>query len=140
MLVKKDFDIRSDCWGGAKDRIESLPYELIDILESYLSDDDFWGEDTPTDTQVNDFIWFDDDTYAEWLGFDDAEQLWKYCDLVNSGVDEDDLWFDDDGKIVTIEDVESRYNDAIANEYIEADDYVDAQEWAEDEGYKKYLS
>lgn len=136
MLVRKefDFDIRNDCWGGAKDRIDSLQPDMIDTIESYLEDSDFWS-DTPTDTQVNDFIWFDDDTYAEWLGFNDAGQLWDYCEALNNGIDEEDVWFDPNDRVVSSDDIDERFNKAIANEEIDEDDYGNWREWADDEGY-----
>ena len=101
MLVRKefDFDIRNDCWGGAKDRIDSLQPDMIDTIESYLEDSDFWS-DTPTDTQVNDFI-----------------------------------WFDPNDRVVSSDDIDERFNKAIANEEIDEDDYGNWREWADDEGY-----
>lgn len=136
ILVRKefDFDIRTDCWGGAEHRINSLQPDMIDTIESYLEDSDFW-DDTPTDTQVNDFIWFDDDTYAEWLGFNDAGQLWHYCEALNNGVDEEDIWFDSDDRVVSVDDIDERFNEAIANGEIDEEDYDNWEEWADDEGY-----
>jgi len=145
ITVKKvyEFDIRDDCWGGAKDRIESLTDELVDELSGILDDPGLWenGEDPdgiPEETTVNDFIWHDDDTYAEWLGFEDADQLWEYCDLVNGGTDEDEIWEDEDsGKLVTFADVEAAYSDWVAGlDQEDLDDYgyEDAEEWADGEG------
>lgn len=137
MLVRKefDFDIRTDCWKGAKDRINSLQPDMIDTIESYLEDSDFWSGDTPTDTEVNDFIWFDDDTYAEWLGFKDAGQLWDYCEAVNNGIDEEDIWFDPNDRVVSTDDIDERFNEAIVNGEIDEEDYGNWEEWADDEGY-----
>ena len=136
MLVKKevDFDIRTDCWEGAKERINSLQPDMIDTIESYLEDSDFWG-DTPTDTDVNDFIWYDDETYADWLGFNSAEQLWDYCEAVNNGIDEEDIWFDPDDRVVSVDDIDERFNEAIADGEIDEEDYDNWEEWADDEGY-----
>lgn len=141
MMVRKeyDFDIRTDCWSGAKDRIDSLTPELIDRLENYLEDDAVWGEEMPTETEVNDFIWFEDDTYADWLGFDNSSQLWEYCTLVvDRGIDEDEIWKDPDGEVVTYDDVVERYNDALANEEFDEGDYDSPEDWADDEGYEKF--
>ena len=110
MTVRKEyeFDIITDCWSGAKDRVDSLTPDLADRLADLLDDSELWGDDIPTETDVNDFIWFEDDTYAEWLGFEDSDKLWKYCDLVNKGIDEDDIWLDDDGEFVTIDEIRDR--------------------------------
>lgn len=137
MLVRKeyDFNIRNDCWGGAKDRINDLTDDFIDTLESYLEDSDMWEDTIPTETKVNDFIWHEDDNYAAWLGFNSAEQLWNYCTLVNNGIDEEDIWFDEDDNVVSIDDISERFDDAINDGYIDEDDYEDMYSWAEDNGY-----
>lgn len=70
-------DIRNMVWQGAKDRVKYLSDDelntIIDILANEYPD----GID---ETELNDFFWFDDDTYAEWLGFADAEELWEDAD------------------------------------------------------------
>ena len=140
MTVRKEyeFDIMNDCWSGAKDRVDSLTPDLADRLADLLDDSELWGDDIPTETDVNDFIWFEDDTYAEWLGFEDSDKLWKYCDLVNKGTDEDDIWLDDDGELVTIDEINDRYKEAEANEEFDEGDYNSPEEWAEDMGYEKF--
>ena len=141
MMVRKeyDFDIRTDCWGGAKDRIDSLTSELVDRLEGILDDEAIWGEEMPTETEVNDLIWFDDDNYADWLGFDGASQLWDYCTLVvDRGIDEDEIWKDPDGEVITYDDLVERYNDALANEEFDDGDYDGPEDWADYEGYEKF--
>lgn len=70
MYVKKEMnfeDLKNNSWSGAVDtlnRIEELEMEdeLMQILE-----DNFDGE-VPTETEVNDFLWFEDDTINELLG------------------------------------------------------------------------
>jgi hypothetical protein len=86
-------------WLGAKDTMETL-----EILEDRLNEEDYaihgdiWGEWHPrniwqeleamledtydgwlTDCQLNDFFWFDRDTIAEWLGFQDWKELEEYA-------------------------------------------------------------
>ena len=62
-------------WGGAKYTIEALTddqfTEVWDMLEEVYPD----GAD---DTTINDFFWFEDETIAEWLGFDSFEKLCAY--------------------------------------------------------------
>lgn len=141
ITVKKvyEFDLYNDTWDGAKDRMESLTddlrNQLEDLVESMFSD----REDIPEETEVNDFIWFEDDTYADWLGFESADQMWKYCDIINNGTDEDDLYWDDNtNKFVTIADIESEF----ATYQAENDDwdeyYIDVEDYAEDQGYEKF--
>lgn len=142
MQVIREFNIAEDCWGGARDRIDDLTTNLlnrlVDILESDTSifgDDPAWFENNiPTATEVNDFIWFEDNTYAEWLGFKDAEQLWNFCSFVkNDGGDEYDAWVDEDGDFYTEEEIIERFEDLA-----DTDEYADWQEWAEENGFEKF--
>lgn len=140
MLVRKeyDFDIRNDCWSGAKDRIESLTDDLIDKLESYLDDSEIWGGDTPTETEVNDFIWFEDDTYAEWFGFESADQMYKWCELINNGADEDEIWKDYDGELYPEGVLLADFDVYMSENPDWADDYDGFEDWAEDNDYEKF--
>ena len=66
--------IRDMVWSGAKDRVEDLTDDQIDTILNILSDEYPDGID---ETELNDFFWFEDDTYAEWLGYNSAEDLWE---------------------------------------------------------------
>ena len=48
----RDFEF----WGGAKDRAQQLEPDELDLLEDEL---EYFFEDIPTDTQINDLFWFD---------------------------------------------------------------------------------
>lgn len=67
-------DVRFMVWSGAKDRIKYLSDDEIDTIIGILATEYPDGID---ETELNDFFWFEDDTYAEWLGFDSAEALWE---------------------------------------------------------------
>ena len=64
----KDFDF----WGGAKDTVKYLTADELETIEAVLED---CYPDGMEDVQINDFFWFDDDTIAEWLGYDDFEEI-----------------------------------------------------------------
>lgn len=135
MQVLTEFNIREDCWGGAKDRIESFTDDLLNQFEEFLESNyhDIFSEQ-PTETDVNDLIWFEDDTYADWLGFKDAEQLWNFCSFVkDDGGDEYDAWVDEDGDFYTEEEIIERFEDIA-----DPDEYADWQEWAEENGFEKF--
>lgn len=69
--------IRDMVWSGAKDRVKKLTDDDIDTIIDILNSEDF--EDKGIDeTELNDFFWFEDDTYAEWLGYADAGDLWQH--------------------------------------------------------------
>lgn len=139
MQVLTEFNIREDCWGGAKDRIESLTDDLLDQFEDFLEANcqDIFSEQ-PTATDVNDLIWFEDDTYADWLGFRSAEQLWDYCDIIKNGADEDEIWEDSDGELHPEGLLLSDFDVYMSENPDWADYYEGFEDWAEDNGYEKF--
>lgn len=60
-------------YSGAKDTVKYLTESEIDIIEAML--EDCSPEEGYSETYINDFFWFEDDTIASWLGYDDFEQL-----------------------------------------------------------------
>ena len=73
-------------WSGAKDTIKYLTDEELEQIESILEDT---YPDGMSDTEINDFFWFDDDTIAEWLGYNDFEEI-MHRDDEDDEDDEDD--------------------------------------------------
>ena len=59
-------------WSGAKDTVKYLTLEELDTIEEILEDSfpDGIGE-----TELNDILWFEDDMIAEWLGYNDFEEI-----------------------------------------------------------------
>lgn len=76
MEIKNDYDFRDlkdNCWSGAVDTlkmIEDAGYE--DELMSYL--EDVFGGDIPTMTEVNDYLWFEEDRIKEDLGIFELDE------------------------------------------------------------------
>ena len=76
MYIKKEIDfedLRNICWCGAIDTLNTIEEnwkedELIGLLE-----DVFWDE-IPTDTEVNDFLWFESETIFDALGITEDEE------------------------------------------------------------------
>lgn len=64
----KDFEF----WSGAKDRVKYLTDDELDTIESILEDIYPDGVD---ETTINDIFWFEEDTIAEWLGYNDFEEI-----------------------------------------------------------------
>jgi hypothetical protein len=72
-IIIEDKKLRDfDFWSGAKDTVNYLTNDELDIIEDMLEDA---YPDGMTETQVNDLFWFDTDVIAEWLGYDDFESL-----------------------------------------------------------------
>lgn len=80
----KDFEF----WSGAVSRAEVLTDEQFDTLEAIMEDScEEWS-----DGSINDFFWFEEDTIAEWLGFNSWEALERH----KNGEDEEDEPTDDE--------------------------------------------
>lgn len=75
-------------WSGAKERTDNLTIDQLDQLDYLLPDAMGWNEtdNTPSDSEINDLFWFEEDFIAQLLGFDDWEALERH----NSGEDEED--------------------------------------------------
>ncbi len=69
-------------WSGAKDTVEELTTSAVEQVFSMLEE---CYPNGMTETEVNDFFWFERDTIAEWLGYEDFDQIIqvnKYlCDI-----------------------------------------------------------
>ena len=65
-------DLLSLCWSGAKDRVEGLTEEQLDALVRHL-EDIFADSEKVTDTMINDYIWFEEDTWHEAIGYKDED-------------------------------------------------------------------
>ena len=74
-LVERDLT-NFEFWQGALYTREHMTDEQIDEIEQIL-ECDYPGE-YYTETQINDLFWFDSDLIAEWLGFEDFEDLEKH--------------------------------------------------------------
>lgn len=64
-------------WAGAADRVKYLTDDDLDRIEETLEEIYPEGMD---ETAVNDLFWFEEDTIAEWLGYDDFDALMKRDD------------------------------------------------------------
>lgn len=74
MEIKKEYnsfyEIEEMVWSGAVDTLNSIVEADKEDEFMALLEEVFWDE-TPTDTEVNDFIWFETDFIFEHLGLDE---------------------------------------------------------------------
>lgn len=77
MKIYKDIDcayeVRKMAWSGGADTLDDLTDNEIETIIEILEDcnnGEPWGE-----TDLNDFLWFERDTIAEWLGYNDYEEI-----------------------------------------------------------------
>lgn len=61
-----------ETWGGAADNIERLNLQEIKQILELL--EELYPEGI-SETELNDFFWFDTDTIADWLGYSNWEEL-----------------------------------------------------------------
>ena len=59
-------------WSGARDTAEELTADEIEEIFTIL--EDAYPEGM-TETELNDFFWFERDTIAEWLGYEDFDEI-----------------------------------------------------------------
>ena len=80
--------VNFEFWSGARDRAATLTYDQLDRLDDLLPEAMGWNEtdNTPSNTEINDLFWFEEDFIAELLGFDNWEALERH----NAGEDDDD--------------------------------------------------
>lgn len=73
MEIKKDYgfdDLRKECWSGATDTLETIEKNDKEEILMELLEQEFCNV-IPTITEVNDFLWFEDDFIFEQLGIND---------------------------------------------------------------------
>lgn len=73
MKVIEETNLKNfEFWSGAIQTVKYLTDDELDAIEENLEElyPDGMGK-----TEINDFFWFDDDTIAEWLGYQDFETL-----------------------------------------------------------------
>lgn len=84
MKIYQEIELRDfEAWSGAKYTMEKLEelycnsdIDVWNILEDYLD-----SEEEPMDeTELNDFLWFEDDFIASLLDFEDWEALERFVD------------------------------------------------------------
>ena len=84
MKITKEMSLRNfEGWSGAVDTLNTLTDDQKDALEANLKELYLDGVD---ETRLNDLLWFENDTIAEWLGFED----WEDLERKNSGEDDEE--------------------------------------------------
>lgn len=74
MYVKTEVDycyLEGHCWGGAAYVIRVIiEHKKVDELLELL--DEVFCDDMPTDTELNDYLWFESDSIFEYLGIEES--------------------------------------------------------------------
>lgn len=69
----RDFEF----WSGAKETAKYLTAEQMDTVETMLED---LYPDGMSETEINDIFWFEEDTIADWLGYDSFDEIMEEVD------------------------------------------------------------
>ena len=81
MKVINDMSLNNfQYWAGAGYTFEVLDSHQIGEIEGILEE---LYPDGMTETEVNDFFWFERDTIADWLGFESWEDLKEFNEQSN---------------------------------------------------------
>ena len=105
-------------WAGGKDTLDVLIDKgVCDEVEEFIEQ----CFSHPTDTDINDFLWFERDQIAEHLGYDDweafenGEETYEDINGVELAVSDEVHWhdeagYDEDGSMITFTIVEENYD------------------------------
>jgi len=67
MIINKNIDLKNfKFWSGAKDLADLLKPEELEQIEFAL--EDFFHHKTPSETDINDLFWFEEDFICEMIG------------------------------------------------------------------------
>ena len=141
MRIVKDITLEDfEAWSGGKDTLDTLiEKDLVDdaetALENYFAD----REELPTETEINDILWFERDWLAEMLGYTDwddlegASGIYKDINGVELAVGDEVHWHDEAGydesdSMITFTIVEENYDGYFNLSYGDEDENPDR--WA----------
>lgn len=75
MKIYREMDLSEfEFWSGARSTVELLTKEELYLIQEYLEEEC----EPMSETEVNDFFWFDTEWLAIFLGYEDFESL--YCE------------------------------------------------------------
>lgn len=89
MYIKQDMDfndLMENCWSGAIDTLKTTEeHNKEDELMAHLEEQ--WLDEIPTLTEINDYLWFEDELIFQCLGISETKEEEKEEDLEESEID-----------------------------------------------------
>lgn len=86
---------RFDAWSGGKDTLDVLIEKgVCDEVENFIMDCLI----DPTETEINDFLWFERDQIAAYLGYED----WEVFEYGEKEEDESEIYEDINGLVLAV--------------------------------------
>ena len=117
MEYKVECDLEQfDAWSGGKDTLDVLIDKgVCDEVQSLI--EEMFCDETPTETTINDFLWFERDTiarhlgYEDWGAFENGEEIYEDINGVKLEVSDEVKWhdeagYDEDGSMIVFTIVE----------------------------------
>ena len=75
MKIYREINLNEfEFWSGARDRVKHLSAYELELLTSYFEDLEAEGH-IWSETNINDFFWFEEEWIAKYLGFENWEEL-----------------------------------------------------------------
>ena len=76
MYIKQDMDfndLMENCWSGAVDTLRTIEkHDKEDELMAHLEEQ--WLDEVPIMTEINDYLWFEDEFILECLGISETKE------------------------------------------------------------------
>jgi hypothetical protein len=73
MKIYREISLREfDFWGEARNTVKYLTNDELDRIERILEEICI---KSLSETELNDFFWFENDVIASWLGYEDFDKL-----------------------------------------------------------------
>ena len=93
-----------EAWSGGKDTLEVLIDKGdCDAVEELINESFADSAELPTETTINDFLWFERDFIAQHLGYDDWDS-YEYGDDDDDEEEEEEEYEDVNGRIIKVGD------------------------------------
>lgn len=114
-----------EAWSGGKDTMDDLSHSDCERLEQHIEE---LYPDGITDTQLNDFLWFDRDTIADLLGYRNYEAL----------SEQDDEDWEDHYRTILNEEYDEEFEELI-DEWVSGESSENMSDKEVKEQFQKYL-
>lgn len=73
ITIKKEINLHEfNTWSGATDTVKYLTSEELEMVQDYIVE---CFPEGMTETELNDFLWFEDDVIADILGYESFEEI-----------------------------------------------------------------
>lgn len=123
MYYTVEFDINSfEFWSGAKSRIESIrELDKLDELEDLIIEV-FSDSENVSETDINDFVWFEDDMINDYLGIQEKLSESERFTAIVEAVDGYSEYFDEDFDEDFVEQAKENHDKYVYDEIEDTDD------------------